>query len=111
MIPGQYPLLNGSAMGSDLSYMFVYANSITGNMFVLFMVMAFFLITLIGGMFMQMRFQGRIKFEVHFAAASFVTLGFVVILSMVTGLISGLYILPFIGLSIVSVLWLLLSES
>jgi len=105
-----YPILNGTAMGSDLSYILVYTNTITGGWAILLMTIAFFMVVLLGSMFMQLRFQGRIKFEVHFAASSFATLGWCAILSTVNGLISPTYFLIFIGLSIMSVLWLLLSS-
>lgn len=102
-----YPLINGTIMGSDLSYMFVYANSITHGIFMPIVVIAFFSVVLIISLMMQLRFTGNIKPETSFAAACFATLGLETILAQKTGLISAPYIILTIGLTILSVLWLI----
>ncbi len=41
-----YPLLNGTAMGDDLMYLFIYADTITHSLSTIFICLAFFLVTL-----------------------------------------------------------------
>lgn len=105
-----YPSINGSLMGNDLGYFFVYIDSITGGAASFFMVLSFFCITLIGSMLYSFRFSGRIKPELNFAAASFSTFGFTVILSGIANFLNPIYVLASVGLCILSAIWIFLSN-
>jgi hypothetical protein len=106
-----YPMINGTAMGSDLSYLLVYTNTITHGMAVPMMVLSFFLIVLIGSLIMQQRFTGNMRFETSLMAASFTTLGLATILEQTTGLLSAGYFIILIGITILSFILLALSSS
>lgn len=105
-----YPILNGTAMGSDLGYFLIYLNSITHNLFIPVVVVSFFLISLIGSLIMQQRFTGNMRIETSLMAACFVTLGFATILEQQTGLLGAPYFIVLIGLTILSFLWLALKS-
>ena len=105
-----YPLVNGTLVNNDLSQLFVYANSVTDGMFMLFMTIAFFFIILIGSIVATIRTSARPRFELAFAAASFATFGFTMILSTVDGLINPLYLFISAGLTIIGVVWIFLSS-
>ena len=106
-----YPLLNGTAMGSNLGYLLDYTNSITGGLAVPMMVLSFFLIVLIGSLLMQQRFTGNMRFETSLMAASFTTLGLATILEQTTGMLSAGYFVILIGITILSFILLALSSS
>jgi len=97
-------------MGDDLGQIFVYANSVTNGWAVLFILIAFYLIILIGGMFSQLQISGRIRPEVHFMTASFITLGLAVIMSTVNGLLAPIYLLALVGINILCLIWLMLTS-
>lgn len=105
-----YPEINGTLIGSDLSQIFVYANSVTHDLFGLVMVIAFYLVVLLGSIFMQLRFTARIRPEVSFLASSFATLGFATILEQVSGILSPVYFFMLIGITVLSILWVALSS-
>ena len=106
-----YELINGTAMGSNLGYLLVYTNHITGGMAVPMMVLSFFLIVLIGSLIMQQRFTGNMRFETSLMAASFTTLGLATLLEQQTGLLGVGYFITLIGITILSFIWLAVSGS
>jgi lipopolysaccharide export LptBFGC system permease protein LptF len=105
-----YPSMNGTEIGSNLANIFVYANSVTYGYFGLFFVIAFFLVVLLGSIFMQIRFSGRVRPEISMLASSFATLGLATILEQVSGILSPLYFFILIGLTILSGIWVALSS-
>jgi hypothetical protein len=105
-----YPSINSTDVGSNVMNLWVYSNSVTHQFFVLFVLIAFFLVVLISSLVMQIRMTSRVRFEVSFLAASFASLGFTVIMAQVNGLINPIYFFIFIGLTIVSFLWVALSS-
>ena len=100
-----YPYMNGTLIGSDLTQLFNYANSVTHDLFVPLMVLSFFIVITIGSIVMQLRFTARIKPEVSILAGSFSTLAFATILEQRTGLLSPLYFMLLIGITILSAIW------
>ena len=106
-----YPYMNGTLAGNNVLYFFTYANSVTHELFGLFMVISFFIVVLLGSLFAQMRFTGRMKFEVSLLAASFSTLGFATIIEQYTGIFSPVYFFILIGVTILSFLWLATSSN
>lgn len=102
--------LNGTLLGNDLSYAFVYANSVTYGWFVPLMLLSFFIVCLLGSSIMQQRFTGRIKPEVACLVSSFLTLGFTVILAQKPDLVSAVWIFANIGITALSLLWVILSS-
>lgn len=105
-----YPLINGTKAGNNLMYLFLYANQVTNQFFVLFVVIAFFLVVLISSLIMQLRFAPRVRPEVSFLASSFASLGFVAILGQMNGLIAPIYYFVFVGLTVISFAWVALSS-
>lgn len=105
-----YPEINGTLAGQDLTYLFIYANSVTHGYFGLFMVIAFFLVVLMGSIIIQFRFTNRIRFETSLLASSFATLGFAVILEQVTGILQPVYFWVIVGMTIISFLWVAISS-
>jgi preprotein translocase subunit SecG len=102
-----YGYINGTQAGSNVLYFFGYANTVTGGLFVLFFLIAFWLIILIGSLLMQMRFSGAegMRFDKSFLAASFSSLGLALILEQVTGLLSATYFIVLVVLTVLSLLW------
>lgn len=102
--------LNGSAMGSNVNYIFIYANEVTGGLFVPMTVLSFFLVVLISSLIMQLRFTSRIRPEVSFLASSFATFGFAIIFEQMTGLLAPIYFIVTIGLTILGFIWVAMTE-
>lgn len=105
-----YPAFNGSAMGDDLTYIFQYADLVTYGFSSMVICFAFFMIVLLVSLFSQQRFTGQIRFETSLLAASFVTLGFEVIM-MQKSLINGWFFAFTLAITILSFLWVALSSS
>jgi len=105
-----YPEINGTVVGSDLMQLFVYANTVTHEWFALFMVVGFFLVVLIGSLFMQFRFTTRIRPETSLLASSFATLGWATILEMNSGILNPVYFFVIVGVTILSFIWVAISE-
>lgn len=105
-----YDMINGTALGNDLSYFFVYLNSVTGGWFVPLMMLSFFLIVFISSVIFQLRFSSRIRPESSFAASSFATFGLMLILSQKSGLLNPIISVVIVGISIFSIVWLVLSS-
>lgn len=106
-----YPTINGTAAGLDLSYFFVYANSVTNGLFILLFVISFFVIVLVASLFGQLRITGRVKPETSFLAASFATIGLEVLLMQKNGLLSPMYFIISLAIFIISLIWVFLSSN
>jgi len=107
-----FPDISSANITSDLSQTLVYANNVTGGFFVPGVILfPFFMIVFLGSAFMQMRFSGKIKFDVAFLAASFSSFGLSVILSIQNGLLSYFYVFVCLALSIIGLLWVMQSEN
>lgn len=104
-----YPLLNSTNPTNDLTQLLVYTNTITDGWFMFSFVIAFFLITLIGGYFAQERL-GKDRFDISFAVAGFATFGLIVLLKTSNGLIPTSYLYISLIVSVIGVLWLTLGE-
>ena len=100
-----YGYINSTAMGSDLTYLFTYANCITHGMAIPMICIAFFLITFIGSLITEQRLTGVMRPDNCLLASSFVTLGLELIfmqrdngifLLVVFGLTIGLFLLSFL---------------
>lgn len=94
----------------DISELLVYVNSITNGLAMPSVLVAFFLITFIGGAFAQLRFRGSVRIDFSFAAASFSTFGFAVLMSLKNGLLNPLYLFVSLFMVILAVIWLYLSS-
>lgn len=106
-----YPLINGTLAGDDISYFFVYANTVTNGKFGFFMVFGFFLVVLLGSLFAQFRFTARIRPDTSLLASSFATLGWATVLEMKTGILNPVYFFAIIGITILSIIWVALSDN
>jgi len=101
-----YEYMNATLMNSDLTYIFIYANSITNNLFGIFMVIAFFFIVLFGSILAQVRFSGgNIRPELSFLASSFATTGFCLILMQKNGIVHPVFFWVFFVITIISFIW------
>lgn len=105
-----YPSLNGTLVGNNLAELLVYANSVTHELFGLLIVIAFYLVVLLGSLVAQQRFTTRIRPEASFLASSFTTLGLATILEMYSGILSPIYFFVLIGLTILSFIWVAISS-
>lgn len=106
----KYPQINSTLAGENIGYFFLYANQVTNNMFGVLMVFAFFIVVLIGSSFMQLRFRATIRFETSLLASSFATLGFATILQMYSGILAPFYFFIIIGITILALIWNVLSS-
>lgn len=100
-----YPQINGTLAGQNLAYFLVYANSVTHELFGLLMVVAFFIVVLLGSIFAQYRYTSMMKFETSLLASSFATLGFAVILEQYSGILNPIYFFFLVGITIISIIW------
>ena len=105
-----YPEINGTLAGSNLGYLLVYANQVTLGFFGLFITFGFFLVVLLGSLFAQFRYSGRIRFETSLLASSFATFGWAVILEQYSGILSPIYFFIIVGILILSIIWVALSS-
>ena len=105
-----YPSLNSTAVGQDLTEYFCYANALTSGMFILFVIIAFFLVVLISSLMMQLRFSSRLRLETSMLASSFVTLGFSVIFMQKACLLNPIYLIILFIMTILSLIWVMFSE-
>lgn len=111
MVAEIYPPINGTLLGNNLGYIFVYANEITGGFAFPFLIISFFIITLVGSLFFQMRFTGRMRIETSVAAASFVTFGIQLIFLTIMGLDLSWLFWANIALCILSVIGILMTPN
>ena len=105
-----YPTLNNTAVGDNLGELLVYANTVTNNLFGLFITISFFLTVFIGSLVMQMRFGSRIRPETSFVAGAFATFGFAIILQQYAGILSPLYFFAIFILLIIGIIWVVISS-
>lgn len=105
-----YEPINGTLLGEDLSYIFVYADLVTFGFFSVFMVISFFSVILVSSLLIQFKFTSRIRPETSLLASSFATLGFAVLLEQKTGILNWVYFILLIGILIGSFIWVALSS-
>lgn len=74
------------------------------------MILAFFLVVFLGSALASFRFTGRVKLEIHFAAAAFATFGFTIILDTINGFVNTFDFGLVIAVTLLSVLWILISN-
>jgi hypothetical protein len=101
--------MNGSLIAGDLSQMLVYVNTVTGGLFMPFMVIFFFAVTFITSMIMQQRFTGYIRPETSLVAASFVSTGLSVIL-LINGLIIWQIPIASVAIFVIALIWVVYSS-
>ena len=105
-----YNEINGTLMGNNLAYIFVYANQVTHDWFAFLMVIGFALIVLIGSSFMQLRYRATIRIETSVLVSAFATLGFAIILEQYSGILSPIYFIVIITLLILAFIWNAISD-
>jgi hypothetical protein len=94
---------------TDLSELLVYTNDVTGGWAMPLVLLAFFMIIFLGGLFIQSR-RGIMRPEVLLATAGFLTFGMAMIMSIKEGLLNPIYVFISLGLAILGVLWMYLSD-
>lgn len=100
----------GTINNTDLSNILVYANNLTDGYLAPMILAAFFIIVAVGSFFMQQRFTGRGRFELSFAAAGFVTVGFAVLMSLKEGLLPTHDLIISIVVAVIGAIWLYFSQ-
>ena len=106
-----YPTINSTLASQNLAYFFTYANEVTKDLFGLSIVIAFFLVVFISSIMFQLRFTSRVRPETSMLASCFATLGWATILEMYSGILSPIYFVIIIGLTILSAIWVALSQN
>ena len=100
-----YPELNGTLVANNTAELFVYANLVTDGWFGLMITVSFFVVVLLGSLFMQLRMSGRIKPEVSFLASFFATFGWAIILEQYSGILNPIYFYWIVSGLILSLMW------
>lgn len=99
-----YPMINGTNMGSDLTYLFTYTDSITNGFATIMICLAFFFTVFIGSLVAQQRYTTNMRIETSLLAASFVTLGLEIIL-MQKNLVQGWLFSITLLITVLSFIW------
>ena len=107
---GCWAVLNSTAMRDDLTYLFVYADQVTGGLATPLICASFFLVVFLGSLAIQWRSTGTMKVDTSLLAASFVTIGFELIL-MQKGLVNGAIFGVTIALALLSFWWVAVHDS
>jgi len=100
-----FPMLNSTLASSNLMYFFVYANTVTNQLFGFFITVGFFLVVLLGSSMAQLKMRGDINIKHSLLASSFATLGWATIIEMYSGILSSLYFYFIVGITVFSVIW------
>lgn len=95
---------------TDPTNLLVYANTITGGIFMPLVLGAFFVILLLGSYFAQIRFTGRGRIDFSLASSSYATFGMAVLMSMKNGLLSPIYIWIVAALAVAATAYLFMSS-
>lgn len=105
-----YPDLSTVNATTDVSNILVYVNDITYGYAMPMVLLGFFIITMLGGFFAQLRFRGTGRIDFAFTVAGFTTFGLAVIMSSKNGLLNPVYLFISLGVSILGVIWLYLAS-
>jgi hypothetical protein len=79
-------------------------------MFMPFVLIAFFIIVVLGSYFSQIRFTGRGRLDFSFTAGGFVTAIFATIMSMKDGLLAPMYLIGSWIIAIIGVAYMFMSS-
>lgn len=105
-----YETINGTLVGNNLMEIFIYNNSVTHNQFINFVLLAFFLVVLIGSIMAQLRFTARVKPDTSFLAASFATFALALILAQYPGLVSAVQFVVLFIMIVIGFIWVALDD-
>lgn len=105
-----YELISNRNMSEGLHVPFVYVNDITGGLFINLLLVAIWIIFVMGSYFIQKRGVGTGDFPQSLAVGSFVTLVLAIILRLVPGLVSGFALAVCVIVTALSVLFFLFSR-
>ncbi len=105
-----YPLLDTVNATTDPTELLIYVNDLTFGLAMPLMLLSFFTIILLGGMFMQIR-RGTVRPEVLLASSGFATFGLAMMMSLREGLLNPIYVFLSLGISILGVVWMFLSSA
>lgn len=106
-----YPTLATINASNDISELFIYANELTGGLFMPLFLLTFFIVLFLGGCFAQQFFRGSIRLDFAYAAASFSTFGMAVIMSTRNGLLNITWLILSLVAFILGLVWLYMSNS
>lgn len=105
-----YELITNRNVSEGLHILPVYANDITGGIFMPLILFGFWFIIAMGIYFAQYRQTGMVDFPVGLTVASFLTVGLAVMLRVIPGLISQNVLVITIAISIASLMFLFFSR-
>lgn len=99
--------LNGT---QDLTDILLYVNDLTYGVAMPGVLFGFMFILFVGGMLLRYRVTGIMSPHTSFAAASFVTFGLAVLMSLRSGLLNPIYLIISLVLAIVGAIWIYNTE-
>lgn len=94
-----------------LHTIFVYANDVTGGMFINMLLFTLFVVTAMGHYYARERIGGGGDFAVSFAIAGYFVAGAAMLMLMIPELIGLTTVTISIGVAIMGTLWLFMSRS
>jgi len=106
-----YEEITNRNMNSGIQVIFQYVNDVTDGLFMPLVLLMVYMTLAMGMYFAQKRMTGKGNAAICFAVSSWVMVGFVTLLAMIPGLISGITVVEIAVLSVVSTLWLLFSKN
>lgn len=95
-----YPTLSTVNATTDVSNLLVYVNTITNGVAMPLVLLSFFIVVFLAGLFAQMRFKGVVRLDFSFAAAGFSTFGIALIMSLKNGLLDPIYMFISLGIAV-----------
>ncbi len=104
-----FPDLSTVNATEDLSELLIYVNLLTGGWAMPLVLLSFFMIILLGGLFTQIG-KGTMRPEVLLAVSGFLTFGLAIIMSIKEGLLNPIYVFMSLGLALLGVAWMFLSS-
>lgn len=110
LVSATYKSITEYNLSAGLQVPFVYANDITGGLFIKLLLVAIWLIFSIGSYFIQKRNIGSGDFPTSLAVAGFVTSVVAILLRLVPNLVDGLTLAITIIVAGISILYLLFSR-
>ena len=111
MIFQTYQTLSDVNTSAGLHTVFVYVNTLTSGLFSRMLLLSIFLVIAIGSYLSQLRTSGQGNLAGSFAVASFITFGASILMSFIDGLVTSIDIGVVLGITIISGLWFLTSNT
>ena len=99
-------LITERNLDAGIHTIFQYVNDVTNGMFMPFTIFLIYIVLALSMYYAQKRMTTKGDIAVCFAVSSYVMAGFVVLLSMIPGLVNGYIVVEIIVLATLGTLWL-----